>query len=281
MSTLGNLTPSQLSGSGAPYCSGPAFLDYCDIRPYADLLSDTGYRLGAGGGSQPDPNIIINSPRFIRLLTSASGEVEAACLKGQMYLPVDLATLVTYASGTVNNVSAGTTITAIQTVLPFAMAIGQGVSLSGIVGATQANGPFVVTGVLSNNSFTILTATTSPYVSGGVFQATTLPNSGETLQRIVAGVAVGYLWERRPDKPPESIIGWALQKLEDLKNGVEVFGLLNQQEAGIPSHHVDTRQNYAMRNGLVWTAKRGYFGNRVIFRGSQNAGGANPAGNED
>jgi hypothetical protein len=276
MSTLGNLTPSVLSGSGAPYCTGQAFLDYCDIRPYADLLSDTGYRAG-GGIPNPDPNVIANSPRLYRLLMSASGEVESACMKGEIYRPVDLATLTTYPAGLVTGVTEGTTITTITTPLQVALVVGQGLSIINVGGATQVNGNFYVTGILSFTSFTILTPATSAYTGGGTFQATTLSNSGEMVQRIVAGIAAGYLFERRPDKAPQEIIGWAREKLQALKNGEDVLGPLPQQQAGYPSHHVDTPRDVINRN-LIETVMGRFYGQRVNLRGSRNAPGANPGG---
>ncbi len=85
---MGPLTSnSSLTAYAAP---ADLFLLY-DIRTIADLVSDDGTRLG--GSPNPNPSTVASSPRLLQLLLVNSGRLEASCVKGQRYLPTDLAAL--------------------------------------------------------------------------------------------------------------------------------------------------------------------------------------------
>ncbi len=82
------LTPN--SSATAYAAPSDLFLRY-DIRTIADLVSDTGSRLG--GSPNPNAATVAASPRLLTLLLVNSGRVEASCVKGQRYLPTDLQAL--------------------------------------------------------------------------------------------------------------------------------------------------------------------------------------------
>ncbi len=91
---MGPLTPnSSLTAYATP---ADLFLLY-DIRTIADLASDDGTRLG--GSPNPNSATVAASPRILRLLLVNSGRLEASCVKGQRYMPIDLAALVAEGGG--------------------------------------------------------------------------------------------------------------------------------------------------------------------------------------
>jgi len=65
------------------YLSAAQFLSYYDSRTVAELLSATGVKVA-------DP---ANDPTMAELLLAASGQVEAAALKGGRYTSADLASI--------------------------------------------------------------------------------------------------------------------------------------------------------------------------------------------
>lgn len=78
--------PKQVSTSASPYCTPSAALLYVDWRTPANLLSDDGTRLADSGA-------VASSAAWAELLLAASGEVEAAALRGKRYTPADLAAM--------------------------------------------------------------------------------------------------------------------------------------------------------------------------------------------
>jgi hypothetical protein len=90
--------------------------------------------------------------------------------------------------------------------------------------------------------------------------------SGELLNSIIAGLTLGLLWRRRPDKgpPPESVVE-ARAMIERLRGGEEVFGILENQQAGIASNHVDT-PHQVFERGLIETVAVRYYGSRTNLR---------------
>lgn len=86
------------------------------------------------------------------------------------------------------------------------------------------------------------------------------------LYRIVADLAVAFLWERRPNKsdgaqPPASLQR-SLQWLDDLAQGVRIFPMLEAMEAGRTETRVETREDVEDRDGMTFQAAR-FFGTRA------------------
>ena len=87
--------------------------------------------------------------------------------------------------------------------------------------------------------------------------------SKEFLIDIVCDLAMGRLFLSRPDRdgePPQTY-ELAMKLLDELAAGVKVFGLLEQRDAQILTHTVETPQVVEERAGIVYTARR-LFGTR-------------------
>jgi hypothetical protein len=85
--------PQTPSGTATPYCSVSQLFDFHDVEMVGDLLRE-------GADPRPSRARIADSAtpsaeytRLNRLLLSASGKVETACLVSNRYLPEDLAAL--------------------------------------------------------------------------------------------------------------------------------------------------------------------------------------------
>lgn len=75
--------PQTPLSSTSSYCTAAQFTARVDWRTVADYLSDDGTRL-------PDQDAVEASPILAKLLKSASGDLEAAVLVGERYVPDDL-----------------------------------------------------------------------------------------------------------------------------------------------------------------------------------------------
>lgn len=73
--------------SATSYATNAQFLDRYDVRTVADLLSDSDVTLTTAA--------VTASTRLTALLRQASGDIEAACVAGLRYQPVDLNALLT------------------------------------------------------------------------------------------------------------------------------------------------------------------------------------------
>lgn len=88
-------------------------------------------------------------------------------------------------------------------------------------------------------------------------------NGAAFLTRLNCDLAIGLLFQRRPDKgdPPKQVeTAWRL--LDALEAGHMVFGLLEAAEAGQPTDVVETSQDVYNRNGVAVQMSK-YFGRRV------------------
>lgn len=84
------------------------------------------------------------------------------------------------------------------------------------------------------------------------------------LKRLVCDLAMGLLYLARPDpelEPPKTY-ELAMEALDKIRKGELVFGLLEQQQAGVLQHTVETSRNVDDRNGLIVEADR-YFSTRM------------------
>jgi hypothetical protein len=88
-----------LNSSASGYLPPLEFLKRFDLRLIADLISDTGVRVG--GSPNPDPAVVAVNLNLLSALLDASGDVEAACIRGHRYQPDDLQAL----AGTPDNVA--------------------------------------------------------------------------------------------------------------------------------------------------------------------------------
>jgi hypothetical protein len=73
------------AGSLTPYCTVQQLTFRYDVRTIADFASDAGVRINV--------NNLTNNATILELLGQASGMVEAACLKGDIYSATDLQNL--------------------------------------------------------------------------------------------------------------------------------------------------------------------------------------------
>ncbi len=93
--------------------------------------------------------------------------------------------------------------------------------------------------------------------------------TAQMMYGIVAGIAMFYLWERRPLRLSEHKMSrrseWALMMTEALGNGDAIFGLLEVAEAGLPTPQFMTPQQIRYRNFTSNQAQR-YFGDRAQFQ---------------
>lgn len=167
---------STVNSTSSPYCTPAQYLKYADARTTGDLVGDVGQRV--------DPPTLLTDAVLAAALLRASGDVEAACLAGERYLPADLT------------------------------------ALAGTAG-------------------------------------------GEYLAGLVADLALGYLYRRRPDKgKAPGAVEDALAKLAALKSGEAVFGIVEVEQAGRGSHEVETASDVEDR-ALTATEMSRYFGTRV------------------
>ncbi len=83
------------------------------------------------------------------------------------------------------------------------------------------------------------------------------------LEKLVADLAFGFLFERRPNPGVEPPISYqlAIQTLELLGDGQLIFGLLENMAAGRQQHTTESAWVQAGRNTLTIQARR-YYGNR-------------------
>ncbi len=90
-------------------------------------------------------------------------------------------------------------------------------------------------------------------------------NQSNLLAGIVAGILLMFLWERRPNpKPGEKPPGAAERAmgfLEELGNGVAVFGTVENQAAGVMSDTVEVARDVEVRGGLLINSER-FWGRR-------------------
>ncbi len=100
-------------------------------------------------------------------------------------------------------------------------------------------------------------------VSGQNDLASLTGASKAILQKLVADLAFGFLFERRPNPGVEPPISYqlAIQTLELLADGQLIFGLLENMAAGRQQHHVEDVNEQLGRNTLVARAAR-YYGRR-------------------
>ena len=83
------------------------------------------------------------------------------------------------------------------------------------------------------------------------------------LFRIVARLALGYLYERRPALgDPPATVGEALKELEQLRSGEMIFGTVETAAAMIQHHEVERPDQVEARNGTTYQAAR-FFGRRT------------------
>ncbi len=87
--------------------------------------------------------------------------------------------------------------------------------------------------------------------------------SAASLQKLVADLAFGFLFERRPNPGVEPPIAYqlAVKKLESLASGELIFGLLENMAAGRQQHYVENVCDQMGRNTVTQQAHR-YFGRR-------------------
>lgn len=88
-------------------------------------------------------------------------------------------------------------------------------------------------------------------------------NSQFLLQKLVADLAFGFLFERRPqiDSEPPMSYQLAMKTLDDLESGKLVFGLVENMAAGHSSHYTEGTLDQMGRNTATRRAHR-YFGRR-------------------
>lgn len=161
--------------SSATLLSAAQFLLRVDPRTVGDLCSRDGTRVTASG--------LLSDTVLAAALLDATGEVEAAAMKGNRYTPTDLAAL---------------------------------------TGAGQAR-----------------------------------------LYRLIARLALVYLYEQRPDlkEKPSAVLEEVNRQLEELRSGLMVFGTLETSEAQTMEAVVETAADVQDRNGTSFIARR-YFGRR-------------------
>lgn len=90
-------------------------------------------------------------------------------------------------------------------------------------------------------------------------------NAGRLLIGVVAGLTLGRVWARRPRtaaEPFPTLTQWARNILEQLRQGIAVFGLLEHQEAGVLSHTIMTPAEVVTRRLATYIGHR-YFGRRT------------------
>jgi hypothetical protein len=163
------------SGSDS-YLTSTEFLRYYDTRMVAELLGDTGRAV----------QDVLDDSKLDQLLRSASGEVEAAALRGGRYTADDLTTI-----------SGGTT------------------------------------------------------------------NGSYYLKKMVAGVVMQNLRARR-GRVGEDLLEqfkWLVNALKELRNGEQILGFTEVQEAGNITTQLDNSATVIARRGLALFASP-YFGTR-------------------
>ncbi len=79
------MTTKTVNTSAASYLTAAEFLKRADLRTVGDLCSDTGTRITAAA--------LLTNDNLTAALLDASGILEQAMLRGQLYQPVDLAAL--------------------------------------------------------------------------------------------------------------------------------------------------------------------------------------------
>ncbi len=91
------------------------------------------------------------------------------------------------------------------------------------------------------------------------------------LQKLVADLSFGFLFERRPNPGVEPPIAYqlAIKKLDQIASGEAVFGILGNMQAGRPNHAVMSPQD-AYGQSLTTSLARRYFGQRGLYRGQAN-----------
>lgn len=77
-----------LNSNTTSLLSPAEFLKRFDIRLVADLISDTGAR--TGGSPNPNASVVQGDPNLAAALLDATGDTEAACIRGERYQPADL-----------------------------------------------------------------------------------------------------------------------------------------------------------------------------------------------
>jgi hypothetical protein len=84
------------------------------------------------------------------------------------------------------------------------------------------------------------------------------------LKDIVAWLAFGRVWARRPRTASEALptmVTWAQQQCELLRNGQRIFGFVEHAQAGVMEHERMTAAQIEQRN-LISTQARRFFGER-------------------
>lgn len=82
------------------------------------------------------------------------------------------------------------------------------------------------------------------------------------LQRLIARLALVYLYERRPDRGPiPEVYKAVLDQLEQLRGGEMIFGTTETVAASVQDHEVETSAVVESRNGTTFQASR-FFGRR-------------------
>lgn len=88
------------------------------------------------------------------------------------------------------------------------------------------------------------------------------------IYRILTRLTVMCAYERRPDrelKQPE-IVTQSLEDLQALRDGIEIFPLVEAMQTGVVQSRIETPADVEYRNGPVYIARR-LFGRRVNREG--------------
>lgn len=93
-------------------------------------------------------------------------------------------------------------------------------------------------------------------------------NSAQMLAGMVAGIAMFFLWDRRPERLAKMALpakaDMALKQIGALEQGTAIFGILEVTQAGVPNVEFVTPEDIRTRNGVVNQA-RNLFGNRAMY----------------
>jgi hypothetical protein len=83
---------------GTPYLGVSEFLKRADVRAVADLVTDSGTRLGSSTNITTMASALASDPNLAAALADASGELESVCAIGKRYTAADLAVIATSAT---------------------------------------------------------------------------------------------------------------------------------------------------------------------------------------
>lgn len=178
--------PQTPLSSSTTLLSASEYLKRVDPRTIADLVSQDGDAVGRQEDGSIDLNVLAADAVLAAALVDASGDVEAAAMKGARYTPADLAAIV----------------------------------------ATQSA-------------------------------------ARGRLWRMVARLTTGLLYEQRPEgktRPP-AYVERALEQLQELRDGVMIFGTVETADAQTMEATTETSRDVEARNGITFQSRR-FFGLR-------------------